>query len=97
MVLAEEKLEALRDTVRKQRCAGGPVAADGHACGDVQSWFVHLSLAGVADEAERKRLQQIPTGLTIDDDDIARLVAAGAEEVRDSRQLAALRASLAVK
>jgi NTE family protein len=94
MVLAREQLDALRDAVRKQRCATGSVAADGRACGDVQSTFVHLSLAGIADEAQRKRLQAIPTGLTIDPADVALLVAAGEEQVRSSAGLAAFRDSI---
>ena len=67
-----------------------PGRADGHLCGDVESTFVHLSLAGIADQTERARLQQIPTGLTIDPADTALLVAAGeeaGEELRGSRIL----------
>ncbi len=95
MVLAREQLDALRDAVRAQRCKAGPVAADGHPCGDVESYLVHLSLGGIADDAERKRLQQIPTGLTIDAADIALLVAAGEEQVRNSSGLATFRDNLA--
>jgi NTE family protein len=94
MVLAREEIDALRDAVRKQRCAEGRVASDGHPCGDVQSYFVHLSLAGITDEAERRRLQAIPTGLTIDPGDVAQLVAAGEEQVRSSPDLAAFRDSI---
>ncbi|HEY4075417.1 MAG TPA: patatin-like phospholipase family protein [Rhizomicrobium sp.] len=94
MVLAKGALDGVRDTVRKQRCAKGPVAADGHACGDVESYFVHLSLAGVTDPAERERLQQIPTGLTIDPADVALLVAAGEAQVKNSPMLIKFRDSL---
>jgi NTE family protein len=94
MVLARDQLEAMRDAVRRQRCASGPVAADGHPCGDVESFFVHLSLAGIADDAERQRLQAIPTGLTIAAPDVALLVAAGEEQVRNSQGLAAFRDSI---
>jgi hypothetical protein len=61
----------------------------------VESYLVHLSLGGIADDAERKRLQQIPTGLTIDAADIALLVAAGEEQVRNSSGLATFRDNLA--
>jgi NTE family protein len=94
MVLAKAQLEAVRDAVRTERCKAGPVAADGHPCGDVESYFVHLSLAGIADDAERRRLQQIPTGLTIDPADIALLVAAGEQQVKSSSILAAFRDNL---
>lgn len=94
LVLTNNELEKVRETVRKARCADGPMAADGHPCGDVKSFFVHLSLAGVADEAERKKLQSIPTGLTVDPADVALLVAAGADQVRNSPGLASFRDSL---
>ena len=95
MVLAKEELEDLRNTIRKQRCAKGPVSPDGHPCGDVQSFFAHLSLAGVADAAERERLQKIPTGLSLEPADVTQLVAAGEKQVRNSEDLAAFRDSLA--
>jgi NTE family protein len=94
MVLAQRKLDVLRDAVRKARCAQGPIAADGHPCDDVQTFFAHLSLGGIKDEAERKRLAKIPTGLTIDAPDVALLVAAGEAQVKESRDLAAFRDSL---
>jgi NTE family protein len=97
MVLAKEELDDLRDTIRKRRCEKGPVGPEGHPCGDVESTFVHLSLAGVADAAERERLQQIPTGLSIDPADIALLVAAGEKQVKNSAGLSSFRDSLAGK
>ncbi len=87
MVLAGAEIKRLRDVVRKQRCELGPTSADGHPCGDVESYFIHLSLDGVSDEAERTRLQAIPTGLTIDPADIALLVSAGEEQVKQSATL----------
>jgi NTE family protein len=94
MVLAKSALDGVRDTIRKQRCAKGAMAVDGHPCGDVESYFVHLSLAGVTDPAEREKLQQIPTGLTIDPADVALLVAAGEAQVKNSIMLAQLRDSM---
>jgi NTE family protein len=95
MVLAKEELEDLRNIISKQRCEKGPVGPDGHPCGDVQSYFAHLSLAGVADDAERQKLQKIPTGLSLDPADVAQLVAAGEKQVKNSADLAAFRDSLA--
>jgi len=97
MVLAREELDDLRDIIRKQRCQKGPVSSDGHPCGDVESYFAHLSLAGVADAAERERLQHISTGLSLEPADVAQLVAAGEKQVKASPQLAAFRDSLAGK
>jgi len=94
MVLTRQQLDILRNAIRKERCASGPVAADGYPCDDVQVFLAHLSLAGIADKAERERLAKIPTGLTIDAPDIALLVAAGENQVRQSPELAAFRDSL---
>jgi NTE family protein len=95
MVLARQQLDILRDAVRKERCEKGPIAADGHACNDVQVFFAHLSLGGITDKAERDRLAKIPTGLTIDAPDVARLVVAGETQVMQSPDLRAFRDSLA--
>jgi len=67
---------------------------DGLPCGDVQSYFVHLSLADIPDPAERERLQKIPTGLTVDHQDLAALEAAGQEQVQKSPELATFRAGI---
>jgi NTE family protein len=94
MILTRQQLDILRNAIRKERCASGPVAADGYPCDDVQVFLAHLSLSGIADKAERERLAKIPTGLTIDAPDVAQLVAAGEEQVRQSPELAAFRDSL---
>jgi len=94
MILADSMLDELRDTIRRRRCAAGPMSPDGHACDDVQSFFVHLSLEEVADPAERDRLQAIPTGLTIPHDDVERLEVAGETVVMTSPELVAFRNSL---
>jgi NTE family protein len=94
MILAKQAMDELRDTIRKQRCARGPTAPDGTRCDDVESYFAHLSLAGVPDEAERRRLEKIPTGLTIDRPDIESLIRAGEEQVKASPVLASFRDNL---
>jgi len=60
----------------------------------VQSYLVHLSLAGVADAATREKLQAIPTGLHLSSEDVGLLVEAGEHQVHDSSDLARFRASL---
>ncbi len=94
MILAKQVIDQLGDAIKAQRCAHGPIAADGHPCANVQSYFAHLSLAGVGDKAEREYLQRIPTGLTIDKPDVDRLVNAGATEVMQSREIQAFRDGL---
>jgi NTE family protein len=94
LALARETLGKVREAVIRQRCAQGSVSPDGHACGDVESFFAHLSLAGVADPVEREHLQGIPTGLTVDKLDVDRLVVAGQTQVMESREIQAFRDSL---
>jgi hypothetical protein len=94
MILARNTLDQVRESLRQQRCAQGPVASGGQPCGDVQTYFVHLSLAGVSDPVTRERLNNIPTGLTMDHQDVVGLEAAGQEEVENSTELAAFRAGL---
>lgn len=92
MILANREVQGLRDAIRKQRCSRG--MTDNQSCNDVQSYVVHLSLAGVSDPQTRERLQAIPTGLDVDSEDIALLVQAGEQQVRDSTGLARFRTSL---
>ena len=94
MILANKVLDELRDTIRKSRCAVGPMARDGHPCDDVQSYFVHLSLAEITDPAERQRLQSIPTGLSLEPENAQLLEAAGQKLVLTSPQLIAFRNGL---
>jgi NTE family protein len=91
LTLARQQVEILRDTIAKQRCS---IAATENHCDDVQSYLVHLSLAKVADAKTRERLQAIPTGLDVDPADVALLVKAGEQQVRESAELARFLASL---
>jgi NTE family protein len=94
MILANKVLGELTDTIRKSRCAAGPTARDGRPCGDVRSYFVHLSLAEIADPAERQRLQSIPTGLSLEPENAQLLEAAGQKLVLTSPELIAFRNGL---
>jgi NTE family protein len=94
MILANKVLDDLRDTIRKSRCAAGPAARDGHPCDDVKTYFVHLSLAEIADPAERQRLQSIPTGLSLEPENAQLLEAAGQKLVLTSPELIAFRNGL---
>jgi NTE family protein len=93
LLLARAQLRRTVQDLRRIRCAEAPMI-DGHPCDDVQGYFVHLSLAGISDEATRQELQQIRTGLTIPDEATDKLVAAGEEQVHNSPVLEEFRQSL---
>jgi NTE family protein len=92
-LLARANVNALVDLLKRLRCEQQPVI-DGYRCDDVEGYFVHLSLADIADPAVRERLQKIPTGLTIPDEDVDTLVSVGETLVRGSPELAEFRRSL---
>jgi NTE family protein len=93
LVLADDYLQHFVSVLARVRCQEARVI-DGHSCDDVRGFFAHLSLSDVADDATRKRLQRIPTGLTVSSDDVDRLVTAGEQGVADSKVLADFRSSL---
>ena len=93
LLLVRDEARKLAETLTKLRCQGGPIYA-GHPCGDVKVSFVHLSLADIQDPALRSRLQSIPTGLTIPDDDVDLLENAGQGLVFDSPEIRQFGASL---
>lgn len=87
LTVMRRKLGDVVEYVKKVRCGIGRVI-DGHRCDDVEARLVHLSLSGIKDEATRKRLESIPTGLTIPDTDVDALVAAGEAAIKDSPEIA---------
>jgi len=87
MSLMRDKIKRMVGGIMKLRCGIGPFV-DGHPCDDVEGYLVHLSLSGIADEATRKRLQSIPTGLTIADEDVDALIAAGESQIKASAEIA---------
>jgi NTE family protein len=93
MILVEEEIKHLVASLKRVRCAEAPTI-DGHACDDVEGYFAHLSLAEIPDPKEREALQAIPTGLTIPDEDVDKLVQAGANAIATSEILEDFRKSL---
>lgn len=87
LVLANDELERMVETLKRVRCASGPVVG-GYACDDVVGRLVHLSLSNIPDPEVRARLQAIPTGLTLADDDVDALVEAGRNAVLSSDTVA---------
>jgi NTE family protein len=89
LLLADQQIQELTDHIRRIRCEQGKIL-DGHDCGDVKGALIQLSLAGIANVAERKRLQAIPTGLTIPDADVDTLVAQGEKLIQTDPTLLGL-------
>jgi hypothetical protein len=89
----QEKLQDMKAALTKIRC-GEAATVDGYPCDDVEVYFLHLSLANIEDLAVRESLGRIPTGLTIPDEAVDQLVAAGESLVRNSPVLADFRRNL---
>ena len=87
LLLANEQIGRLIAQIKEVRCqaAGtGQTLADGAACGDVGGGLVHIALSDVDDPVVRRRLQDIPTGLTIPDADVDLLLYWGERLVREN-------------
>jgi NTE family protein len=89
LLLVDQQVKELTDKVRDIRCQQAAVL-DGHACNDVKGALIHISLSGIADPAERRRMQAIPTGLTIPDADIDTLLTEGEKLIRTNPELLSL-------
>ena len=83
LILTAGELRQLVESLRKVRCAQARVI-EGHDCADVRGALVHISLASIPDPQERQRLQAIPTGLTIPDEDVDLLVSSGERLVQQN-------------
>jgi NTE family protein len=83
LVLTESELRQLVESVRKVRCSQARVI-EGFDCADVRGALVHISLASIPDAQKRQRLQAIPTGLTIPDEDVDLLVSSGEQLVQQN-------------
>ena len=86
LVLANSELDQLKKSLIKVRCAQARVI-DGHDCNDVKGVLVRISLAGIPDPQMRQRLQSIPTGLTIPDEDVDALVGSGEQLVQQDPKI----------
>ncbi|MBV8133056.1 MAG: hypothetical protein JO282_11190 [Alphaproteobacteria bacterium] len=86
LILTDSELGQLVASLRKVRCAQARVI-DGHNCAEVRGALVHISLASIPDPELRQRLQAIPTGLTIPDEDVDLLVSAGESLVQQNAKI----------
>lgn len=80
LIHAREMTERLADGIARRDC---PLASSGKPlpCRSVTPHFAHVSLGDLADGEARARLASIPTGLTISDENVDALVAAGRDAV----------------
>ncbi|HTS94421.1 MAG TPA: patatin-like phospholipase family protein [Stellaceae bacterium] len=81
-----EQINRLTVALKKARCGTAP-AIDGIACDDVKGTLVHISLSGMEPGPEKDKLLAIPTGLTIQREDVDLLVSAGHDAVLSSAAL----------
>jgi NTE family protein len=86
LILANSELRQFVESLRKVRCAQARVI-DGHDCDDVKGALVRISLSGIPDPEMRQRLQAIPTGLTIPDQDVDALVSSGEQLVQQNPKI----------
>lgn len=86
LTLARNALAVLVENLKRVRCAQAPMI-DGHDCADVRGTLVHLSLSSITDPDTRARLQAIPTGLTIPDEDVDLLVSEGEKLVQRNQEI----------
>jgi NTE family protein len=96
LVVMAEQLRQLQQAIIDARCAQGRVVA-GAPCSDVKSELLHLSLSGMPPGPEKDKLLAIPTGLTIDREDVDRLIQAGHDAVTGSAELKAFLADYPVR
>ena len=96
LILADQQVRNLVETLRRVRCQEGAILA-GHDCGDVKGALIQISLAGIPNAADRQRLQAIPTSMTIPDADVDALVAEGEKMVQTNPTLLGLISDLDAK
>ena len=82
LLLADQQIEQLTEKLRRIRCQQGAIL-NGDDCADVKGALIQISLAGIEDAAYRRRLQAIPTSLTVSDADVDLLVAEGKTMVQN--------------
>ena len=93
--LTRKKIADTVEQIKAIRCRIAPVI-EGHPCGDVEGYLLHFALSQIKDEATKARLEEIPTGLTLSNEDVDALVAAGEEQVKTSPVIAQIVRDLSV-
>jgi len=75
LIHAREMTRRLAQGLARRGCPPGENGPT--SCRMIDDHFVHLSLSDIADDENRSALAAIPTGLTIADEDVDALIAAG--------------------
>lgn len=75
LIHAREMTRRLAQGLARRGCPVGEAGPT--ACRMIDDHFVHLSLSDIADDEGRSALAAIPTGLTISDEQVEALIAAG--------------------
>ena len=81
-----DQLRQVARGLRDARCLQGK-AIDGAPCDDVQAELIHVSLQGMKPGPEKDRLLAIPTGLTLQKEDVDLLITAGRNAIVKSEPL----------
>ena len=81
-----QQLALLTEALRATRCAEAKTI-EGAPCGDVKARLLHISLAGLPENAARAKLLAIPTGLTLERADVDALIQAGHDAITGSAAL----------
>jgi NTE family protein len=87
-----DQVRAFTDVLKRLRCSEAKVV-DGARCDDVDGELIHISLAAMPEGPEKAKLLAIPTGLTLQHDDVDLLVAAGEAAITNSAPLQAFLAN----
>lgn len=88
LTLTEQEIHQLAEHLAQVRCSQGPTI-EGFPCDDVKGSFVHVSLRDIGDPDIRKRLEAIPTGLTISEEELALLIESGKTAILNSEEIKA--------
>lgn len=88
LTLVSQQIQAVTQLLRQVRCGEAPVI-DNVRCDDVKSGLIHVSLAGLPETPEKDKLLAIPTGLTLQHENVDLLVRAGHDAVMNSAELRA--------
>ena len=95
-VLMTNEVQTLARRFARIRCRDARRRRDS-ACDDVAGSFVHVSLADIAEEETRVRLQSTETGVSLSARDTTDLVAQGAQVIRDNPEIRRLVAEAAAR
>jgi NTE family protein len=86
LIHARDMTERLAASLARWDCPAGPNGKPA-TCREVKPTFAHVSLGDLRDDATKKKLASIPTGLTIEGEDVDALIEAGHDAVLCDRDM----------